>query len=252
MIKEDKKSTKLRILFDASAKGRNGVSLNDCLYKGPSLSPLLYDLFFKFRMLIMNINEIFKETLLITPTKRNVLKIIASVYDPIGFLQAILIKLKILFQDICKLKMDWDDNIGDLTSRWNNIVSSLKSMKKIIIDRCYCISEITDPIILTSLHGFSDASEVAYTACIYIKSVKKSGNIVLNLVTSKSRVVPLKKKLTIPRLELLGNLILSRVMRNVIDSLSAEIVINCYYCWSDSKISLAWIAAISKELKMFC
>ena len=43
--------------------------------------------------------------------------------------------------------MDWDDNIGDLTSRWNNIVSSLKSMENIIIDRCYCISEITDPII---------------------------------------------------------------------------------------------------------
>ena len=47
--------------------------------------------------------------------------------------------------------MDWDDKIGDLTSRWNNI-SSLKSMEKIIIDRC--IYEITDTIILMSLHVF--------------------------------------------------------------------------------------------------
>ena len=46
---EDKLSTKLRIVYDASAKGKSGVSLNDCLYKGPYMSPMLYDLFLKFR-----------------------------------------------------------------------------------------------------------------------------------------------------------------------------------------------------------
>ena len=49
VIREDKQSTKVRIVFDASAKGSNGVSLNDCLYKGTALIPLLYDLFLKFR-----------------------------------------------------------------------------------------------------------------------------------------------------------------------------------------------------------
>ena len=49
VVREDKMSTKVRVVFDASAKGSNGVSLNDCLYKGDCLVPLLYDLLLKFR-----------------------------------------------------------------------------------------------------------------------------------------------------------------------------------------------------------
>ena len=49
VIRQDKKSTKLRIVFDASAKGK-GRSLNDCLYKGPSLNPLLFDILLRFRV----------------------------------------------------------------------------------------------------------------------------------------------------------------------------------------------------------
>ena len=48
VIREDKDTTKLRIVFDASAKG-NGPSLNDCLKKGPQLTPLLFDILLRFR-----------------------------------------------------------------------------------------------------------------------------------------------------------------------------------------------------------
>ena len=40
---------KFRIVYNASAKGKNGVSLNYCLYKGPNMSPMLYDLFLNFK-----------------------------------------------------------------------------------------------------------------------------------------------------------------------------------------------------------
>ena len=44
---EDKSSTELQIAYEASAKGKNGVSLNYCLYKGLYMRPTLYNLFLK-------------------------------------------------------------------------------------------------------------------------------------------------------------------------------------------------------------
>ena len=65
----------------------------------------------------LKICEIFKEAVNIIPTKRNILSIIASVYDPIGYLQLLVIMLKILFQEICELNIKWDDNIGELVNK---------------------------------------------------------------------------------------------------------------------------------------
>ena len=49
VVRNDKSSTKMRIVFNASVKGSNGTSLNSCLYKGPNLTPKLYDVLLKFR-----------------------------------------------------------------------------------------------------------------------------------------------------------------------------------------------------------
>ena len=49
VIRMDKETTKLRIVYDASARS-NGPSLNDCLLSGPSLSPLIFDILLRFRL----------------------------------------------------------------------------------------------------------------------------------------------------------------------------------------------------------
>ena len=56
---------------------------------------------------------------------------------------------------------------------------------------------------------FSDASEIAYGGCVYCKFIKKTGNVKVSFVRCKSRIAPLKKKLTIRRMQLMGNLIVS-------------------------------------------
>ena len=63
--------------------------------------------------------------------------------------------------------------------------------------------------------------------------------------------MPLKKALTVPRLELSGAYILSNLMNTVYNSLNVESNSENYYCCVDSQIVLAWIKATGREFKMF-
>ena len=81
----------------------------------------------------LKISEIFKEAVNIIPTKRNILSIIASVYDPIGYQQPLVIMLKILFEEICKLNIKWEDNIGELVNKRDEIVKSLAHQKLFVL-----------------------------------------------------------------------------------------------------------------------
>ena len=158
------------------------------------------------------------------------LSIIARVYDPIGYLRPLVIMLNILFQEIFKLNIKWDDNIGELDDKWNEIVKSLASSKIIYLKPSYYLHDIHDPAEKYYLHGFFDASNSSCAAVVYIKAVTKYGNISVTFVTSKSRIVPLNKSITIRPLELLGNFILSNLIRSVYDSLSEEIFIEELIC----------------------
>ena len=96
------------------------------------------------------------------------------------------------------MNIDWDDSTGELKSSWDKKILSLQNVENVILSRCYFINEISDSVNSISLHGFSDALELAYGACIDIKSIRRCGNINVNLVTSKSRVIPIKKNILFP------------------------------------------------------
>ena len=49
VIKEERLTTKLRVVFDASSHATGCLSLNDCLMKGPNLNPDLLSILLKFR-----------------------------------------------------------------------------------------------------------------------------------------------------------------------------------------------------------
>ena len=57
-----------------------------------------------------------------------------------------------------------------------------------------------------------------------------NGNIKLAFVSSKSRVAPISTKQTIPRLGLMGNLILSRLVVSIIRCLGKEMAISASFC----------------------
>ena len=166
-------------------------------------------------------------------TKRSVLKLSAMVFDPMGFLTPCTVEMKILFQELCLDKIDWDSNLPKhLLGTWNSLLNELKCLNNVKIPRCYFRSR---PVQF-KLHGFSDASNRAYAGVVYIRSLYEDGGVDVRLVTSKTRVAPLKRQ-TIPRLELLGALILARLI-NSLDLTEGNV--KTFY-WTDSTTALCWI-----------
>lgn len=198
---------------------------------------------------LFDFSQLVQEGEELEPTKRNVLKFLSSFYDPIGLIQPIIISLKILMQRICKQKLDWDETLPkDLLEEWKLVLNSLKSIGKLPVNRR--LESLNDIVVSRELHGFCDASKQGYGATVYNKSTYKSGEIETNLITSKTRVAPIKGP-TLPRLELLSTLLLTRLMNSVESALSDSFPFDRKRYWNDSQIALAWIEATHKEFKPF-
>ena len=136
--------------------------------------------------LVFRLDDIFKDATNVITTKRNILSVISTVYDPVGYLQPFNIQSKILFQKICNLNIDWDNLIGELIVEWKKICENVKLCEEIVVKRCYLIYDLSDLIKEIYLHGFSDASRSAYAAYIYLQSVTQSGNVTFKFVALHS------------------------------------------------------------------
>ena len=99
------------------------------------------------------------------------------------------------------------------------------------------------------IHGFADASKIAYGACIYLR-INTNNGVYIRLATAKTRIAPLKQE-TIPRLELMAALTLAQLITSVKNALQSCIEIEATYCWSDSQVVLFWIHGDSKVHKQF-
>ncbi|XP_068717114.1 uncharacterized protein [Montipora capricornis] len=77
VLKEDRITTKLRVVYDASAKCHNEPSLNDCPLPGPALTPLIFDVLLRFRLhkvvLIGDLEKAFLN-IEVNPAERNLLR----------------------------------------------------------------------------------------------------------------------------------------------------------------------------------
>ncbi|GFX16685.1 retrovirus-related Pol polyprotein from transposon 297 [Trichonephila clavipes] len=145
-------------------------------------------------------------------TKRIVLQSAGKIYDPVGFLSPYTIRLKCLLQELWLRKLSWEDELPpDIHAVWSQwwlelpFLSELKIPRK-ILDSSGDSSEV-------QIHTFSDASQKAYGAAAFLR-VKHKGRVSVDLVTSKSRVEPLKR-LSLPRLELMGALLAARLAKEV-------------------------------------
>ncbi|XP_048487495.1 uncharacterized protein LOC119692752 [Plutella xylostella] len=178
-------------------------------------------------------------------TKRELLSVIAQVFDPLGLLAPCIITMKMLMQGLWLDKLSWDEPLpSEIKKRWNEITKSLSLLNAV---RCPRIM-VCDAHKTVQLHIFSDASERAYGACAYVRSVDSTGDVTVRLLIAKSRVAPIKPA-TIPRLELCGALMGARLFEKVVDSL--RIKIDQIFFWSDSTIVLGWLRMLPCKLQPF-
>lgn len=178
-------------------------------------------------------------------TKRIILSDLNRIFDPLGFLAPVLIRGKIFLQQLWATKLDWDSKLSqEIENKWINFYNSLEQLKYCAIPR-KVIPSIADEI---EMHGFCDASEQAYGACIYVRSKDQDGNWHARLLCAKNRVAPLKGS-TIPRLELNGALLLASLAHKVSESWSVSL--RNFKLWTDSTVVLGWLNAQTTRLKTY-
>ena len=184
------------------------------------------------------------------PTKRHLVSIVGRFYDPMGLLSPIVIRFKILFQELCSRKQEWDQTLdGDLLQKWNKLISELQCSPTMSLPRCFWSNCGDTSENSCTLYGFCDASKHAYAAVIYLVIESPSGRYI-RFVVSKTRVSPLKSQ-TIPRLELLSALLLARLMKSVTGSLEPELTLTQPKCYTDSEVALYWIKGLNRVWKQF-
>ncbi|XP_075167783.1 uncharacterized protein LOC142239930 [Haematobia irritans] len=169
-----------------------------------------------------------------TYTKREVLSRISRLFDPAGWLAPCVVTAKMIMQSIWAEGTKWDEEISsESLSKWKSFESSYPLISDISIPRWFGFTPRSN----VQFHGFSDASEKAYAAVIYIRIIEDS-SIFVHLVSCKTKVAPLKT-ISIPRLELCGATLLSEMF----DHLIPQLKVPSYYmfCWTDSTIVLSWL-----------
>ena len=163
-------------------------------------------------------------------TKREVLQNLSKIFDPLGFAAPVVIRAKILMQQLWLCKVGWDEPLQEeLLKGWLEIASDLKAVRGFSVKRCYFSTSADQPV----LHSFADASLKAYGAVVFLTQ----GNEV-SFIIAKSRVAPLKQ-LTLPRLELMAALVATRLTRFVMNTIPLQDP--PIFVWSDSQIVLHWI-----------
>ncbi|GFV22519.1 uncharacterized protein TNCV_2520711 [Trichonephila clavipes] len=122
-------------------------------------------------------------------TKRDVLSTIAKIFDPVGLMAPVISKAKIFLQRLWRSKLEWNDLLpAEEYREWQQFLVSLENINNIEIPRRILVAfpEVIE------IHGFADASEWCYGAAVYCKSKNLKSETLVRLITSKSRVAPIK------------------------------------------------------------
>ena len=173
------------------------------------------------------------------PTHRGGLSVDSSIFDPLGLLTPFVLNAKEIMQDLCRMRLGWDDEISDeYSSHWKNWLADLPKLSAFTVS--YCLKPAGFGQVRSSqLHHFSDASEAAYGSVSYLSLVNDEGKVHCSFLFGKSRVAPLKT-VSIPRLELSAETVSVRQDRMLKRELDMPLNVDSVF-WTDSMSVLRYV-----------
>lgn len=182
-------------------------------------------------------------------TKRVILSEIAKIFDPLGWLSPVIISIKLMIQDLWLQNLDWDQRVPKrIEEQWLQFIAQLSTIKSIRIPRWISFTRKMSNHL--ELYGFCDASEKAYGAVVYAKTIADDQQTVITLLTSKSKVAPARTRTTLPRLELCAAVLLAKLINRIKYSLEISGDVRTTL-WTDSMIVLGWIHGDQNRWKTF-
>ena len=171
-------------------------------------------------------------------TKRDVLAMLASIYDPLGLKAPLTCRGKILMQSLWQLQLGWDDKIPNDVMKHVDLWQEASKISP-TVQRFWGKIKTVDI--------FCDASEESFAAAAYGTSPDKNGaSVNVHLMMAKTRVKSIKET-TIPRLELQGA-VLAANMHTYITKYLGPLPTTF---WTDSTIVLNWIHTEASQYKVF-
>ena len=174
---------------------------------------------------------------------------VGTVFDPFGFAAPFVLTAKKILQDLCRIKLGWDDEIPiECNVRWQRWLADLPKLSQFAIERCLKPANF-GRIVSSQLHHFSDASEIGFGSISYLRLSDGHGGIHCTILQGKSRLVPLKQ-VTIPPLELSAAVIsvqLDKVLKRELDLPLTERSI----FWTDSTSVLRYTRNETKPFHTF-
>ena len=149
-------------------------------------------------------------------------------------------------QRLWRRGLEWDPKLPTpVREEWIRFFQEMKNLNNVTFER-----PLTPPQVIEAptLCIFSDASNEAFGACAYIRWQTESSSFNIRFIAANSRVVRLKP-LTVPRLELQGAVLATRLYQSIMEETRIQFMKAVFF--TESNIVLSWIRSQSREFKPF-
>ena len=178
-------------------------------------------------------------------TRRGILSMAQSLFDPLGFVAPVLLEPRLLLRSL--RNRGWDEQVTvEEACCWKSWLNSLEGLEALSIPRCYLPLDGSE--MSYEVHHFADASRVAYGAVSYLRMVDKNGNAQCSFLMGKCHLAPVVT-MTIPRLELMAAVTAVRLHQTLKKELQLKIGRVCF--WSNSTAVLQSIYNCKKRFPVF-